>query len=80
MKCADVGAPTTRLAPINEAQRPRFAAESPSLVSLFEARVDRAPAAVAISSAAGSFTYAELDERANQLANHLVGFGVGPEV
>ncbi|MEP7124114.1 MAG: amino acid adenylation domain-containing protein [Byssovorax sp.] len=80
MNSADVGTPTTRLPPIHDAAPPEAASESISLVSLFEARVDRAPATIAISSAGGSLTYAELDEQANQLANHLVGLGVGPEI
>ncbi len=42
--------------------------------------MDRAPHAVALTLAGRSLTYAELDERANRLANHLQSLGVGPEV
>jgi amino acid adenylation domain-containing protein len=80
MKSADVGTPTRTLTPLNEAPRPRSAAQSASLTSLFEAQVDRAPGAVALTFAGRSLTYAELDERANQLANHLITLGVGPEI
>ncbi|HET7229393.1 MAG TPA: amino acid adenylation domain-containing protein [Longimicrobium sp.] len=47
---------------------------------LFEEQAARAPDAVAITFGGAAMTYAELDARANRLANHLAGLGVGPEV
>ncbi|WP_344447001.1 condensation domain-containing protein, partial [Kitasatospora nipponensis] len=57
------------------------AVETPaSLVcELFAEQVVRTPGAVAIVADGGSVSYAELDERANRLANCLVAQGVGPE-
>ena len=46
---------------------------------LFEAQVERTPAAVAVVCAGQQLTYRELNERANQLAHHLRSLGVGPE-
>src|SRR5581483_3925897 len=47
--------------------------------ALFEAAVDRAPAAAALDHAGGVVRYAELDARSNRLAHHLGRLGVGPE-
>jgi len=51
-----------------------------TLADLVEAQVARTPASVAVVGADRSLTYADLDARANRLAHHLHGFGVGPEV
>jgi amino acid adenylation domain-containing protein len=47
---------------------------------LFDAQVRERPDAVALVWGEESLTYRELDARANQLANHLVRLGVGPDV
>ncbi|HST59834.1 MAG TPA: condensation domain-containing protein, partial [Longimicrobium sp.] len=58
-----------------EAEYPRDA----SIHALFEAQAGRTPDAVALVWGAEELTYRELDARANQLAHHLAGLGVGPE-
>lgn len=47
---------------------------------IFEAQAVRSPAAIAVSFRDQRLSYAELNARANQLANHLVSLGVGPGV
>ena len=46
---------------------------------LFEAQVERTPDAIAIEFESQKLTYQELNRRANQLAHHLRGLGVGPQ-
>ena len=52
-----------------------------SIPTRFAEQVARTPESTAVSEAAtgARLTYRELDERANQLAHHLLGLGVGPE-
>ncbi|MBB4634032.1 non-ribosomal peptide synthetase/type I polyketide synthase [Longimicrobium terrae] len=47
---------------------------------MFEAQAARTPDAVALVCEDESFTYSALNERANRLAHHLRGLGVGPDV
>lgn len=46
---------------------------------LFEAQVERTPEAIAVEADDRQLTYAELNERANQLARFLRRFGIGPD-
>src|SRR5262249_43306725 len=50
-----------------------------TLPGLFAAQVASTPDAIATVFDTQSLTYGELDRRANQLAYHLRGLGVGPE-
>ncbi|MCC4598321.1 amino acid adenylation domain-containing protein, partial [Xanthomonas campestris pv. phormiicola] len=52
---------------------------TPYVHRLFEAQVRRTPLNVALQCEADTLHYAALDTRANQLAHHLIGLGVGPE-
>ncbi len=45
----------------------------------FEQQAKRRPDAIAVSCGSKQFTYAELDQKANQLANRLVAAGISPD-
>ncbi len=47
---------------------------------MFEAQAAKTPASVAFCFRDQRLSYEEVNARANQLANHLVGLGVGPDV
>ncbi len=55
-------------------------AESKCIHELFAERARQQPENVAIVFQNRILTYSQLDARANQLANHLQGLGVGPEI
>ncbi|MBD2741472.1 non-ribosomal peptide synthetase [Coleofasciculus sp. FACHB-1120] len=60
-----------------------YSAQSPirqCIHQLFEKQVERTPDAVAVVFENQQLTYAELNNRANQLAHHLQKLGVKPEV
>lgn len=50
-----------------------------TIVAVFEAAVDSAPEKTALAGGGETLTYAELDERANRVAHHLIGLGAGPD-
>ena len=51
-----------------------------TLHGMFAEQAARTPEATAVVLGGSALTYAELDARSNQLAAHLRGLGVGPEV
>ncbi len=53
--------------------------EPATVTELFAAQVAHTPHATALVFADQRYTFAELNARANQLAQHLIGAGVGPE-
>ena len=87
---ADEGRPVERLQLLDDAERARVveawnATDAPyprerCVHELFEARVERTPDAAAVTYDGGTLTYAALNRRANRLAHHLRGLGVGPDV
>src|SRR5712671_5701431 len=52
---------------------------APCWDELFAAQAAQTPEAVAVMCGGESFTYGELNDRANRLAHHLRALGVGPE-
>ena len=50
------------------------------LHQLFEAQAEKTPEAIAIVFEQSQLSYRDLNQRANQLAHHLIALGVGPEV
>ena len=60
--------------------RPLLDTGAPSLIhALFEQQAARDPDAIAVQFEDQRLSYGELDRRANQLAHHLRGLGVGPD-
>jgi amino acid adenylation domain-containing protein len=57
------------------------AGQRPSpVLRLFERVARQSPASIAVHDPPRRATYAELDERSDRLAHHLIALGVGPEV
>ncbi|WP_275562196.1 non-ribosomal peptide synthetase, partial [Streptomyces sp. 5-6(2022)] len=86
---ADPGRPIGRLEVLTPRERQQVLASwndtaraiaPATLPRLFEAQAARTPEAIAVVAADARWSYAELDARANRLARHLTGLGVGPEV
>ncbi|MEJ0096571.1 MAG: amino acid adenylation domain-containing protein [Methylocella sp.] len=50
-----------------------------TLPQLFEAQAERTPDAIALVFEDAELSYASLNAKANQLAHHLIGLGIGPE-
>jgi amino acid adenylation domain-containing protein len=85
---ADAGRPISRIDVLGHDERRQIlhgwndtalAVPRRTLPELFEAQVLRTPDSPAVQMGSTTLTYTELNQRANQLARHLIGTGVGPE-
>ncbi|MCY0941350.1 non-ribosomal peptide synthetase [Streptomyces antarcticus] len=86
---AAVRAPGTRLSALELLDAAEYAAltavpapqpaDPRTVPELFGAQAGRTPDATALVAGPHRLTYAELDARANRIAHHLAGLGVGPE-
>jgi amino acid adenylation domain-containing protein len=87
---SDPARPLSSLALLTEAERRALVGQgAPAATAyerevpvqrLFERQAERVPQNVAVEFGGRRLSYAELNERANRLAHHLRGLGVGPEV
>jgi amino acid adenylation domain-containing protein len=87
--CADPDAPIDELALLTAAERQQLLVDwnatavsypgPATLHGLVERQAAASPDALALIFADQRLSYAELNARANQLARHLIGLGVGPE-
>src|SRR5262249_10221159 len=89
LAAADADRPLGPLDTLTPPQRPTILREwndttraipAVTLPELLAAQVRRTPNAIAIVAGDQSLTYSELDAHSSQLARHLRGLGVGPEV
>lgn len=86
---ADINQTVARLDPIPTDERRQILQEfnatagdypvGRTVAQLFADQAARTPESIAVVCGQQSLTFAELDRRANQLAHHLRGQGVGPE-
>ncbi|MFD9396893.1 amino acid adenylation domain-containing protein [Streptomyces sp. NPDC060000] len=87
---ADPGTPIGRIELLDDAERHQlvhgenrtdreYETADSALHQLFERQADLHPARPAVRFRGSTLTYGELDTRANQLAHHLRGLGVGRE-
>ncbi|TCP58025.1 amino acid adenylation domain-containing protein [Tumebacillus sp. BK434] len=65
---------------VTEWNRTATAYPTLSIQALFEAQAAATPDAAAVVYGNAKLTYRQLNERANQIAHHLKGLGVGPDV
>ena len=89
MASGEANAPLARVSLLAEDERDRILREwnetavdfdrTSCIHALFEARAVASPDATAVAFESQSLSYRELDERANQLAHHLSGLGIGPD-
>lgn len=66
--------------PVDSVAEPHSYQGPQSVPEMVASRAAATPDAVALRAGAEQITYRELDRRANQLANYLIGFGVGREI
>ena len=76
----DILSPAERHTILREWNDTARAVAGTTLPELFAAQVARTPAADAVVFEDDRLSYGELDARSSQLAHHLRGLGVGPEV